>query len=155
METSHSLWNIIEDNAAFAGYTRKGFDIKNAMLFEISSDDEDGTYPRVCDYTRLANAIDGDGVSAYLNRCAKRNKLNFNFMGVKVIRDAAYEDKATIEFAEPINVVFGQIGEERIIKKVKKMKGEFTHEWFWTKRGRQQKIANGFEIWFNVKEYLE
>jgi hypothetical protein len=34
------------------------------------------------------------------------------------------------------------------------MKGEFTHDWFWTRNGRQDKMANGFEIWFSIKEYL-
>lgn len=42
-----------------------------------------------------------------------------------------------------------------IIEKVKRIKGEFCHDWFWTRNGRQSKIANGYEIWFNVQEYLE
>ena len=32
-----------------------------------------------------------------------------------------------------------------------KIKGEFTHDWFFNKKGRQDKIANGFEIWFEVQ----
>jgi hypothetical protein len=35
------------------------------------------------------------------------------------------------------------------------MTGEFTHDWFWRNNGRQDKVANGFEIWFNIKECLE
>ena len=156
LETSHALWNVVEDGAPLEPYTgRNSSHIEKAILFESSSDDEDGTYPRVSDYTRLANAIDSDGTSAYLNRCGRRKKLNFDFMGVNVTRTAEYEDKAVIEFKEPIDVVFGRVGEEPIIKKVKKIRGEFTHDWYWTRNGRQTKIANGFKIWFNIKEYLE
>jgi hypothetical protein len=156
LETSHTLWSVIDDEAILEPYSgRYSSHIKNAILFEISEDDEDGTYPRVCDYIRLTNAIESEGTSAYLNRCAKRKKLSFEFMGVTITRTAEYEDNAVIEFKTPIDVVFGRVGEEPIIRKVKKMTGEFTHDWFWRNNGRQDKVANGFEIWFNIKECLE
>jgi len=48
-------------------------------------------------------------------------------------------------------MVFGYVGERAVIEKVKKIEGEFTHDWFFKKSGRQDKIANGFEIWFEVQ----
>ena len=157
METTHSIWDIIEEDKVLDPYTRKhSYHIKNSILFEISDDNEDGTYPRVCDYTRLANKIDSDGTSVWVNRLtSKKNKKNIEFWGCQIQRTAEYEDEATIEFKTPIKVIFGYIGDEPIIKEVKKIRGEFTHDWFWTKNGRQDKIANGFEIWFNIKEFLE
>jgi hypothetical protein len=157
MEKSHSLWEVLEDEKVLKPFSgRHSQHIKNAILFEISSDDEDGTYPRVCDYTRFANKLDSDGTSFWVNRLTrKKNKLNIDFCGCIITRSADYYTDAVIEFPNPIPVIFGYIGEEPIIKEVKKIRGEFTHDWFWTNAGRQEKIANGFEIWFNIKEFLE
>ena len=157
METTHTIWDIIEEDKVLDPYTAKhSYHIKNSILFEISDDNEDGTYPRVCDYTRLANNLDSDGTSVWVNRLTrKKNKKDIEYWGCQIKRTAEYEDEATIEFKTPIKVIFGYIGDEPIIKEVKKIRGEFTHDWFWTKSGRQDRIANGFEIWFNIKEFLE
>ena len=157
MKTSKSLWEIIEDGAVLKPYTGAASDyIKNAILFEISDDCEDGTYPRASDYVRLANKIDADGSAAWLNRLTrKKNKLKIDYIGCTIIRDHDWQDAAILEFETPIEVVFGYIGEEPIVRTVKKIKGEFTHDWFWMTGGRQDKIANGFKIYFNIEEYLE
>ena len=157
MKTSNSIWEIIEDGAALTPYSgSRSSNIKNAILFEISDDCEDGTYPRVSDYTRLANKIDSDGPAAWLNRLTrKRNKKVIDYYNFKIHRTSDFEDGAILEFETPIEVVFAHIGDTPIIKEVKKIRGEFTHEWFWLSRGRQDKIANGFEIYFNIEEYLE
>ena len=157
MKTSSSLWEIIEDGAVLKPYSGSTSSyIKNAILFEVSDDREDGTYPRASDYVRLANKIDADGSAAWLNRLTrKRNKKVIEYYNFKIHRTADWQDEAILEFETPIEVVFGYIGEEPIVKTVKKIKGEFMHDWFWTSRGRQDKIANGFEIYFNIEEYLE
>ena len=156
MDTTHTIWDIIEEDKVLSPYTgNHSSHIKNSILFEISDDNEDGTYPRVSDYTRLANQIDNDGTYAWVNRLTrKKNKKSILFDGCKIERSADYYNEATIEFETPIKVIFGYIGDEPIVKEVKKIRGEFTHDWFWTKNGRQDKIANGFEIWFNIEEYL-
>ena len=156
METTHTIWEIIDEDKVLDPYTGKhSYHIKNSILFEISDDTEDGTYPRVCDYTRLANRLDAAGTSVWVNRLtSKKNKKIIDYWGCKIERSADYETEATIEFKTPIKVIFGYIGGDPIIKEVKKIKGEFTHDWFWTRNGRQDKIANGFEIWFNIKEFL-
>lgn len=156
MDSTHTLWDVIEEGKVLSPYTGSNSShIRKAILFEISEDTEDGTYPRVSDYTRLANQIDNDGTSAWVNRLTrKRNKKTIEFYGCKIERSADYQDEAIIEFATPIQVIFGYVGDAPIVKEVKKIKGEFTHDWFWSKNGRQDKIANGFEIWFNIKEFL-
>ena len=157
METTHTIWDIIEEDKILIPYTPKhSYHIKNSILFDVSDDGEDGTYPRVCDYTRLANKLDNDGTSVWINRLTrKRNKKSIEYWGCQIERFTEWQDEATIEFKTPIKVIFGYVGEEPIVKEVKKIRGEFTHDWFWMKHGRQDKIANGFEIWFNIKEYLE
>jgi hypothetical protein len=157
MKTSSLLWEIIEDKSALKPYTGASSSyIKNAILFEVSDDCEDGTYPRPSDYVRLANRLDTHGSAAWINRLTrKKNKLKIDYMGCIIIRDNDWQDAAILEFETPIEVVFGYIGEEPIIKTVKKIKGEFVHDWFWLSKGRQDKIANGFEIYFNIEEYLE
>ena len=157
MESTHTLWDVIEEGKVLSPYTgsHSSPHIRKAILFEISEDTEDGTYPRVSDYVRLTNKIEANGTSVWVNRLTrKRNKKSIEFFGCKIERSADYEDEATIEFATPIQVIFGYVGDEPIIKEIKKIKGEFTHDWFWMKSGRQDKVANGFEIWFNIKEFL-
>jgi hypothetical protein len=156
METTHSIWEILDEGVTFEGADLRHSFIKNAMLFDISEDTDDGTFPRVSDYTRFANSLDGDGTSYFLNRLSrKKNKLELDFCGVKITRESQWDTKAILEFKEPIEVVMGHVGEKAIIEKVKRIQGEFTHDWFFKKSGRQYKIANGFEIWFEVEKYLE
>jgi hypothetical protein len=156
MQTTHTIWDLIEEDIPLLPYNgTHSQHIRKAILFEISEDTEDGTYPRVCDYTRLANAIDKDGAHMWINRLTrKRNKKTIDFDGCIIIRDHEYDNEAIIEFKTPIKCVFGYVGDEPIIKEVKRIKGEFTYDWFWRRNGRQDKIANGFEIWFNIKEFL-
>jgi hypothetical protein len=156
MKTTHSIWEIIWDGVAFQPIDLRSSFIKNAMLFEISEDTDDGTYLRVSDYTRFANSLDKDGTSYFLNRLTrKKNKLELDYLGAKISRKSHWETKAIVEFPEPIEVIIGHVGEKAIIEKVKRIQGEFTHDWFFNKSGRQDKIANGFEIWFEVEKYLE
>ena len=156
MKTSHAVWNVLEDGELLEPISPKNSShIKNAILFEVSDDNEDGTYPRVSDYVRLVNKIENEGTSVWVNRLTrKKNKKSIGFMGCNITRTSDYEDSAVIEFNEPIKVVFGYIGDSPIIKEIKKIRGEFTHDWFWTRNGRQDKVANGFEIYFNIKEYM-
>jgi hypothetical protein len=80
--------------------------------------------------------------------------LELDFCGVKITRGSQWDCKAILEFPEPIDVIMGHVGEKAIIEKVKRIQGDFTHDWFFRKSGRQDKIANGFEIWFEVEKYL-
>jgi hypothetical protein len=105
---------------------------------------------------RDINALERNGVPHFINRLTrKKNKLEIDYDGVKIIRTTKWEDEAILEFKEPIDVVVGSVGERLIIEKVKRIKGEFDHDYFWTRGGRQDKVANGYEIWFKIREYLE
>ena len=153
-KTVHQVWGILDGDGPFEG-VKKDFG-RDCLLFEVSQDTDDGTYPRLCDWMRAANALERDGTSHFLNRLTrKKNKRKIDFEGIKIIRDAEWETEAVLEFKEPIEVVMGRVGDRVIIEKVKKLRGEFHHDWFWTRNGLQSKIANGYEIWFEVKEYLE
>ncbi|CAB4175040.1 hypothetical protein UFOVP1247_71 [uncultured Caudovirales phage] len=153
METTHSIWGVLDKDGPLKGIkTSIG---NNCMLFDVSQDTDDGTYPTVASYTRDANGLDGEGASHFINRLTrKKNKLEIEYDGVKIIRDSKWDNQAILEFKEPIEVVIGQVGDKPIIEKVTKIGGEFTHDWFWTKNGRQDKIANGYEIWFVIGKYI-
>ena len=152
MKTTHSIWHIFDDGEVFEGANISSSFIKNGMLFEISQDTDDGTFPRVSDYMRFANSLNSEGASYFLNRLTKKkNKLELDFCGAKIIRKSQWDTEAILEFEEPIEMVFGYVGERAVIEKVKRIEGEFTHDWFFNKKGRQDKIANGFEIWFEVQ----
>ena len=153
METTHSIWGVFDKDGPFKGI-KMDFG-NNCMLFEVSQDTDDGTYPTVASYTRDANGLDEEGASHFINRLTrKKNKLEIEYDGVKIIRDSKWDNQAILEFKEPIEVVIGQIGDKPIIEKVTKIGGEFVHDWFWSKNGRQDKIANGYEIWFVIGKYI-
>ena len=153
METTHSIWGVLDKDGPLKGI-KMDFG-NNCMLFEVSQDTDDGTYPTVASYTRDANGLDEEGASHFINRLTrKKNKLEIEYDGVKIIRDSKWDNQAILEFKEPIEVVIGQVGDKPIIEKVTKIGGEFTHDWFWTKNGRQDKIANGYEIWFVIGKYI-
>ena len=152
--TTHTIWGIIDGEGAVKG--RKTDSGPNCILFEVSQDTDDGTYPTVASYTRDANALDNEGASHFLNRLTrKKDKTKIDYDGVTILRDNKWSNEATLEFKEPVDFVMGQIGDKLIVEKVKKISGEFTHDWFWSKNGRQDRIANGYEIWFIIRGYLE
>ena len=153
MKTVSSIWDVLEKEGPLKGI-KMDFG-NNCILFEVSQDTDDGTYPTVASYMRDANGLDEEGASHFLNRLTrKKNKLEIEYDGVKIIRDSKWDNQAILEFKEPINVVIGQVGDKPIIEKVTKIGGEFTHDWFWIKSGRQDKIANGYEIWFVIGKYI-
>lgn len=155
MKGVHSIWNLLDGDGPL-GPIKTDFG-KSCMLFEVSQDTDDGCYPRLCDWMRHANSLDREGPSHWLNRLTRKaNKLKIPFYGgVTIVRDKKWDDRAVLEFDQPIEVVMGHIGDRPIIEKVKKIEGEFHIDWFWTKSGLQSKIANGYEIWFEIKDYLE
>lgn len=153
MKTTHTIWGILDGDDPLKGIRFGESD--NAINFEVSQDTDDGTYPRLCDYMRDINALDSEGASHFLNRLTrKKNKLKIAYEGVTIIRDSKWSTDAVLEFKEPVDVVVGKVGERLIIEKVQRIKGEFYHDYFWTKSGRQDKVANGYEIWFKIEEYL-
>jgi len=154
MKTVSSIWSLLDGDGPLKGI-KTDFG-NNCILFEVSQDTDDGTYPTVASYMRDANGLDDEGASHFINRLTrKKDKLEIEYDGVKIIRESKWDNQAILEFKEPIDVVIGQVGDKPIIEKVTKIGGEFTHDWFWSKGGRQDKIANGYEIWFVVGSYLE
>jgi len=153
MKTTHSIWSLLDGDGPLKGI-KMDFG-NNCMLFEISQDTDDGTYPTVASYTRDANALDEEGASHWINRLTrKKDKTQSEFYdGVKIIRENRWSHEAVLEFKEPVEVVLGYLDETPFVIDVKKIKGEFIHDWFWTRNGRQDRIANGYEIWFKIESY--
>jgi hypothetical protein len=155
MKEVHSIWSLLDGDGPLKGI-KNSFG-QNGILFEVSQDTDDGIYPRLCDWMREANALDNDGTAHWLSRLTrKKNKLKIPFYGgVTIVRDSKWATTAVLEFDNPVEVVVTKVGDRPIIEKVKKIRGEFNHDWFWTRCGRQEKIANGYEIWFEISDYLE
>jgi hypothetical protein len=153
MEKTVNLWGAI-DGEVLCGITTVGMD--NAVLFDINEDTDDGTFPTLASYTRAINRIENEGITSWLNRMTrKKSKLVIDLGEFKIIRDGAASTEAIIEFEKPIEVWHAKVGETQVTSQVKRIKGEFFHDYFFKKSGRQDKIANGFEVWFSIGEYLE
>ena len=154
METTHSIWEVTDMELPFKGI--KFMESQNAMLFDIHEDTDDGTYERIADWKRTVKRLDSDGTSFFLNQLArgKRKKTLIEAYDVTIFRKNDWDTDAIIEFKEPIIVHIGKVGDTDITAAVKRVRGEFDHDYFFKKNGRQQEFANGFEIWFKVNEYL-
>jgi len=153
---SHVVWNIVEDKEVFEPIKSVNGVTGTYMLMEMIEDSHDGTFPRVSDYTRLANRIDKEGISEYLTWIStkKSKKLVSNTGYCTIERTSKFSNEAVIKFETPIKMCFGVVNGEQIIQEIDQIKGEFDHEWFWMKNGRQDKIANGFEVYFNCKNFV-
>lgn len=154
METTHSIWEVTDMQLPFKGI--KFMESQNAMLFDIHEDTDDCTYERIADWKRTVKRLDSDGTSFFLNQLArgKRKKTLIEAYDVTIFRKNDWDTDAIIEFKEPIIVHIGKVGDTDITAAVKRVRGEFDHDYFFKKNGRQQEFANGFEIWFKVNEYL-
>ena len=78
MKAVHSIWNLLDGDGPLRGI-KTDFG-QSCMLFEVSQDTDDGTYPRLCDWMRDANALDENGSSHFINRLTrKKDKLTIPF----------------------------------------------------------------------------
>jgi len=153
MKTTHSVWEAL-DGELLKGI--KALGRENSVLIDVSCDTDDGTYPTVKSYRREVLGMDDEGTSYWINRLTrKKDKTRIELSEYSILREKSWEEEAVLEFKEPVNVLLAEIGEEQIIRKIKKVKGRFDHDYFWTKGGRQSELANGFEVWFSIEEYLE
>jgi len=145
-KTSSQLFRVIEEDLILDS---------EVIIFDWIEDSFDGIFPRVSDYKRLANRMDNYGVAEFLTWISLRNKKTIASTGYCTIeRESKWDSKATITFTEPITVKFAQINEEQITGKVNRITGEFSLDWFWMKNGRQNEIANAFEIYFKCDQYF-
>lgn len=151
METTSRLFNVIEENQILKpakGYYKE----RDRIYLEDTEDTHDGSWPRVSDYTRFCNKLDNYDYKAVQNFLigAKRKKSDWGGVTLhKVDRD-----KIRLEFKEPVKVYFGKVGEKPILQEVKTIEGKLSHEFYWRKNGRQNKIANGIEIFIEEVEYI-
>lgn len=147
MKTSHSIWEI-EEGAAICALDR-------GILFEISEDTDDGWYPTVASWVKAVTRLDENGADSWINSLTrKKNKGKIDYCGVTIVRSAEWCTAAIIEFNEPVTVVMGKVGDTLVTAQVSRIQGEFEHDFYFRRKGRQNKVANGFEIWFKPTSYL-
>lgn len=152
IETTYQLFKVIDEQEVLKPLSKVNGEKGKFIQFENYDEGYDGIFPRISDWTRFANRIDEVGVSAYLT-WAGNSKLKFDSGYCTVVRNSSYCSEATLIFKNPIQVVLDYLNDQPIIIDVNRITGEFTYEWYWLKQGRQEKIANGIEIYFNCRKY--
>lgn len=150
-ETSNQLFRIVEEQLPFEPIKSVNGQAGKYMSFEYLSDDMDGVFTLPLHWINFANRIEKNGIPAYLNWVSKTLKFDNGYCTIE--RKSKWDNEATLHFKQPITVVFGRVGTQDITHVVSKIKGEFTYEWSWSKRGRQDKIANNIEIYFDCQEF--
>jgi hypothetical protein len=135
METTNSFYSVAFDGDAL--------DISWKVFFEDYSDDMDGIFPRVNEWTRFANKIQNDGIGWWIEK-------HWKFYEVidRIEKMDGYGDQYKIFFQIPLPIIFGQIWEKQIIENANGIEITISYEWYWTKNARQNKIANWISIFF-------
>jgi hypothetical protein len=150
------LFLVVEDKGTLEFFPLE----EGARCFRIEtfSDDMDGIFPRISDYTRFANSIDNEGVIAYLRRILGRTKTSdIEYCTVK--RESIHDHEATLMFKEPVETIIEEIeiiSTETTVqfkKKIKAIEGFFTYRWYWSQNARQDKIANICELFFVCEKF--
>jgi hypothetical protein len=151
VETTFQLYKVIEDGEVFKPLKSVNQIPGKFLSFEYFQDTDDGTFLRVSDYTRLVNRMENYGTAEYLTWAGSR-KLQFDTGYCQVIRESKYSTKATLLFPRPIQMILDYVNDQPILTEVDRIEGEFTHEWGWLKKGRQDKLANAVEIYFDCQQ---
>lgn len=152
-ETSCCLSSIVDGEEIFSPVNKVNSTSGKWMLFETTEDTEDGTFPEVAEYVSLVKEMDDEGTNAFLNWHGGQ-ELEFDNGYCKVSRKSKHNTTATLVFSKPIEIVVAELNGEPVTIKANKITGEFTHEWYWFKNnGRQDKVANGFNVWFDCQKF--
>lgn len=153
IETSHQLFQIVEDGHVFDPVHKVNQMQGSFMSIDYEEDTFDGVFERVSDWTRFINRVDNEGASAFLTWLGN-SKLKFDLGYCTVEREGKFSDKGALVFKEPIKVVVSHLNNNPIVVEVDRIEGEFTYEWGWLKKGRQDKQANTVELWFDCQKYI-
>jgi len=155
MEKASAIWEIVEEGKVFdpRKSIHQGSTTGNIMFFDQHEDGDDGTFPRVSDWTSLANKVEKNGVSSYLTWIGA-SKMKFNAGYCTVIKEDNYSGNATLKFDKPITVVVGEVNGDPITTEVNEIEGEFNYDLTFRINGRQDKIANMIEVYFVCNKYL-
>jgi hypothetical protein len=155
LEPVNQLFRLVEDHSYLvtSSSVHQGSSNGNFMSFDMVCDDEDGTFPLIMHYVNLCNRVDKHGASEFINWIGEGNKLNIDQGYCTIIRKNKWDNEATLLFKEPINVQVGELNDEPLIVKVNRIVGEFEIDFLWCRNGRQNKIANIIELYFDCKGY--
>ena len=152
LKFSPRLYDVAEDGAilelAQGPYGGKA----DRVYIDQTEDSDDGTWLRVSDYTRFCNKVDEGDTRAIQNFLVggKRTKCDWGHF----ILEKDSDDGLIVTFKSPTKVHFGHIGEKPILEEVTKLRGKISYEFFWSRNGRQDKIANGIEFFLEDVEFI-
>jgi len=138
--TSQIYWAIEEWEILDIRWDKKSF-------FESFDDWMDWVFPRVNEWTKFANKIDKEWIEWWV----KRNVKYYWFSKVEETSDC---NTFELTLKDPIKVCMWNVWERLIVEEAKKIRVEFTYEWYFTKNWRQDKIANWIEILCRFKDIL-
>lgn len=136
----YSIWEIIEDNETLGA--------KDRLLLDIIQFGEIG-FERKSDWVRFCNKLDSCNITPLRRRFIGDKEEGFYYAKIKFDYS-----KVTISFDEPIFVVFGEVGDEYIVSKVKEIKGLISWEWFYS-NNNELEIANICEVFLTDIKFLK
>lgn len=132
---------------------------RDRIYIDTTEDGDDGTWSRVSDYVKFCNKVDNRDYRAVQNfLVGKRKKLDCGefILSKETIQ---YADGLMIEFKKPQKVVFGSYTKDNktvlVTEEIKAVKGKLSHDFYYFKNtGRQDKIANGIELFIEELEFI-
>ncbi len=140
METTNNfIFAVLDDEAL--DFT------SNRINFEVLDDTMDGCFARVCDWTRFANRINNNWIDEWF----KKNWKYYEW--ITKVEQINNSTRFKI-YTKNVKWFFATIGDKQLIESINGFTADINFEWYWTKNGRQNKIANWIDIYFeNVKAF--
>jgi hypothetical protein len=128
----------------------------DTLQLDLFSDDEDGTFPHVMSFQKLAKAINEEGSSAWLNWATVQTSVeNREYCGDGFkLHWKANKEVCTIEFDKPTPFMFSRVGHDDVVCNVELITGMVTCEPYYMRGPRRQsKYPNAYDVVFNILSF--
>jgi hypothetical protein len=146
METTSQL-HLIQDRETLLDLST------THVLWDTVQDTDDGTFPNVMSYQKLAKNIDSIGPSAFLQWVGlKKDGDTIRYYNLNITRTD--HDKVTVSFDSITDCVIAHVNKAPVPHPCKGFKGEVEIDWYSTTNARQSKYASSFDILIRIKEIL-
>jgi hypothetical protein len=128
----------------------------NKLHLDHFSDDEDGTFPHVMSFQKLAKAIEYEGGTAWLKWATVKTSVeNREYKGDGfTLHWKSNQELCTIEFDKPTPFLFARVGTHEVIHGVNAIEGMVTCDSYYMKGPRRQtKYPNAYNVIFTIYSF--
>lgn len=137
-----SIWNLVDDESSAVLSTSK-------FMFDYHDHKDDGKFPTKASWTKFINQLDRDSTHGLVKWLFKRKRTAD--WGEFTLTNVDNWGKVKIKFKQPVNVIFGYVNEEPIVRQVTEILGSLDFEFWYSKSST---TATSVEISFMPESFI-